>query len=73
MDWFFNIIDLYNYGNSNSDNKNHFINLNIGLTKGNNRFVIGYGKKQEGIFCVGGVCKYVPSSNGLTLLISSSF
>ncbi len=71
--WFFSIIDLYNYGNSNVEKRNHFMNFNIGVNKGHNRFVIGYGKKQEGIFCVGGVCKYVPSSNGLTLSISSNF
>ena len=71
--WFFSIMDLYNYGNSDVDKRNHFVNFNIGVNKGKNRFVIGYGKKQEGIFCVGGVCKYVPSSNGLTLSISSNF
>ena len=53
------IMDLYNYGNSDVDKRNHFVNFNIGVNKGKNRFVIGYGKKQEGIFCVGGVCKYV--------------
>ena len=41
--------------------------------KGSNRIEIGYGKKRAGIFCVGGVCKEVPSSNGFSLNISSSF
>ena len=45
----------------------------LGFLKGANRFEIGYGKKREGIFCVGGVCKTVPSSNGFSLNISSSF
>ena len=44
-----------------------------GFIKGANRFEIGYGKKREGIFCVGGVCKLVPSSNGFNLSVSSSF
>ena len=44
----------------------------IGYLKGANRIAIGYGKKRAGIFCVGGVCKEVPSSNGFNLTISSS-
>ena len=51
----------------------HYINLNVGFNKGGNRFEIGYGKKREGIFCVGGVCKLVPSSNGFSVNITSSF
>ena len=47
--------------------------LDAGFTKGANRFSIGYGKKREGILCVGGICKFEPSSNGFSLNISSSF
>ena len=71
--WFFTIQDMYNWGNQDADKQLHYINLTAGFIKGGNRFEIGYGKKREGIFCVGGVCKTVPSSNGLTLNISSSF
>ena len=71
--WFFAVQDLYNWGNKNPKKQLHYFNANVGYIKGSNRFTIGYGKKREGIFCVGGVCKTVPSSNGLTLSISSSF
>ena len=71
--WFFQIQDMYNWGNENPDKQLHFINMNIGFIKGANRFEIGYGKKREGIFCVGGVCKLVPSSNGFNLSITSNF
>tara|TARA_B110000444_G_scaffold51106_1_gene47067 strand:- start:488 stop:2137 length:1650 start_codon:yes stop_codon:yes gene_type:complete len=71
--WFFAVQDMYNYGNEDASKKLHYINLNIGFIKGANRFEIGYGKKREGIFCVGGVCKLVPSSNGLNFNITSSF
>ncbi len=71
--WFFTIQDMYNIGNDNEDRRLHYLNLTAGFIKGSNRFEIGYGKKREGIFCVGGVCKTVPSSNGITLNISSSF
>ena len=71
--WFLSIQDMYNYGNENIDKQLHYININAGFIKGANRFEVGYGKKREGIFCVGGVCKTVPSSNGFSLSVSSSF
>ena len=37
------------------------------------RFALGYGKKREGIFCVGGVCREVPASNGFNVRLSSNF
>ena len=71
--WFFTIQDMYNNGHEDIKKRLHYVNINAGFIKGANRFEIGYGKKKEGIFCVGGVCKTVPSSNGFTLSISSSF
>ena len=71
--WFFTIQDMYNWGNEDVSKQLHYVNLNAGFIKGANRFEIGYGKKREGIFCVGGVCKTVPSSNGFSLSVSSSF
>ena len=71
--WFFTIQNMFNWGNQDAEKQLHYINLTAGFIKGANRFEIGYGKKREGIFCVGGVCKTVPSSNGITLNISSSF
>ena len=35
--------------------------------------VLGYGKRREGIFCVGGVCRAVPASNGFEVTFTSSF
>ena len=32
-----------------------------------------YGKQRAGVFCVGGVCRAVPASNGLTFSFTSSF
>ena len=54
--------------NENESKRLHYMNVNVGFLKGSTRFEIGYGKKREGIFCVGGVCKLVPSSNGLNKL-----
>ena len=71
--WFFTLQDMYNWGNSDPEKQLHYVNINIGFFKGSKRFSIGYGKKRAGIFCVGGICKEVPSSNGFSFNISSSF
>lgn len=69
--YFFAIQNLYNYGNK--INKTHYPNISAGYTKNTTRFALGYGKQREGIFCVGGVCRNVPKSNGFSLSITSSF
>ena len=71
--WFFAVQDMYNWGNPDTEKQIHYFNVDCGYTKGANRFAIGYGKKRAGIFCVGGICKEVPSSNGFNLSITSSF
>ena len=74
--WFFALSDQYNGGYTDADGEHdavHYLNFSCGYTKKANRFVLGYGKQREGIFCAGGVCRRVPSSNGLTLTITSSF
>ena len=71
--WFFSIQDMYNFGNYDQTQRLHYINATFGYIIGSNRFEIGYGQKRAGIFCVGGVCKEVPASNGLNINISSSF
>ena len=69
--YFLAIQNLYNYGNK--INKTHYPNISAGYTKNTTRFALGYGKQREGIFCVGGVCRNVPKSNGFSLSITSSF
>ena len=74
--WFFAFVDQYNGGYTNEGKTYeavHYLNISCGYSKGTNRFELGYGKVREGIFCVGGVCRNVPSSNGFTLNITSSF
>lgn len=71
--WFIAALDLYNYGNQVESKQVHYYNFSAGYAKNTMRFAIGYGKQREGIFCVGGVCRTVPASNGLTLSITSSF
>lgn len=71
--WFVTVVDQYNYGNPDKDRQFHFPTVAVGYTQDSNRLQIGYGKQREGIICVGGVCRNVPASNGLTITLTSSF
>ena len=71
--WFFAVQDEFNYGNPNSDMQIHYYNVSFGFTQKSNRISLRYGRQREGLLCVGGVCRYVPASTGLTLTITSSF
>lgn len=71
--WYVALGDQYNYGNNHGDQRYHYYNFSAGYIKNANRIELMYGKQREGIFCVGGVCRNVPASNGVTLTITSSF
>jgi hypothetical protein len=71
--FFIALYDQYNYGNPNEKLKVHYYLGTIGYNKDAHRISLSYGKQSAGIFCVGGVCRVVPASNGLTLSITSSF
>lgn len=71
--WFVAVIDQYNYGNSDSTKQIHYVTGNTGFNKNGNRIMLQYGRQRAGIFCVGGVCRNVPASNGFSISITSSF
>jgi hypothetical protein len=71
--WFIAVMDQYNYGNVNDEERIHYYFASAGYVRGANRFQVGYGRQRAGIFCVGGICRTVPAANGLTLSITSSF
>lgn len=71
--WFFSVMDQYNYDNPEKDQRLHYYLASFGLTKGSSRISFAYGRQREGILCVGGVCRAVPASNGLQLSITSTF
>jgi hypothetical protein len=61
--------DLYNYG----DTKTHYYNVGASVTKDATRFSLGFGKQRAGLFCVGGVCRFVPASYGFTATLTTNF
>ena len=69
--WFFSIQDIYNYGNP--DQQLHYPLASVVYTEGTSRFQLSYGRQQRGIFCVGGVCRVVPPSNGVSFSLTTSF
>lgn len=71
--WFVAVVDQYNFGNKIDEKRIHYLTLNMGYMRKGNRIMVGYGRQRAGIFCVGGVCRNVPASNGLTISILSSF
>lgn len=84
--WNFALIDSYNYGNKGlqtvevgdeivefEEDKLHYPLAAIAYTKDAHRISFEYGKRRAGLFCVGGVCRVVPASNGLSITLTSSF
>lgn len=76
----FYVADIYNYTNDvplnlrGVDTENiHYYNIGGSFTKGPHRFSLSYGRQRGGIVCVGGVCRYVPPSTGLSANISLVF
>lgn len=76
--WFVAAMDQYNYvtfdpAEGVEPERIHYPIGSFGYIRGGNRFQMNYGRQRAGIFCVGGVCRQVPASNGLTLSITSTF
>ncbi len=71
--WYFTLADQYNYGNTDKNARDHYYIVSAGYTKDASRIALTYGRQSEGVLCVGGVCRQVPSSSGLTVTITTSF
>lgn len=71
--WFFSVMDQYNYGNPQENLKLHYVIGSFGYIREATRFMFSYGRQRAGLFCVGGVCRFVPASNGLTFTFTQSF
>lgn len=72
-DWFFSAILQSNYGNSVEEDRLNYPMVFVGRIWGATRLQVGYGRQKDGLFCVGGICREVPASNGLTVSFTHSF
>ena len=71
--WFVSVADKYNYGNPIADNRDHYYTASVGYIKESTRITLTGGRQSEGMVCVGGVCRVVPASSGVSLSITTSF
>jgi hypothetical protein len=71
--WFVSVMDQYNFGNPEKKYRAHHPYLTVGYIHEATRVTVSYGRQRAGLFCVGGVCRPVPASNGLTLSFTHSF
>ncbi len=67
------VLDLYNYGNDVSYLQNHYYNIGGAYRKNSTRIALNYGRQRGGLVCVGGVCRFVPESSGISLSLNTSF
>ncbi len=71
--WSISVMDQYNYGNEKEKERIHYVLGRLGYSHKGTRVSVGYGRQRAGIYCVGGVCRNVPASNGFKVSLRSSF
>jgi hypothetical protein len=71
--WYVAVLDQYNFDNPIEAKQLHYYNFSTGYNKAGTRISLAYGRQRAGIFCVGGVCRVVPASNGFYMSITHSF
>ncbi len=71
--YYISISDEYNYGNKFVDHRVHYFMGSFAYVTGGTRMQMSYGRQRSGIICVGGVCRFVPASNGLYFTVSTTF
>ncbi|SEA61179.1 DUF6029 family protein [Psychroflexus halocasei] len=69
----FYVSDMWNYGNDDPDKQIHYYNFGGSYRRGASRIALNYGRQRGGLVCVGGVCRYVPESSGLSLSFNTAF
>lgn len=67
------VTNQWNYGNKHVEDRLHYPSITVGYIHNATRVTLGYGRQRAGIFCVGGICRNVPASNGVSLSITTSF
>ena len=71
--WSFSIADKWNYGNPVEEYRDHYFTGTISYIHDATRVMLSAGRQSEGVVCVGGVCRTVPASSGISLTVSTSF
>jgi len=67
--WSLSVSDMYNHG----DTGEHYWNASVAYSKESFRVMLSYGRRREGMFCSGGVCRWQPEYKGAGLALQWSF
>ncbi|MGJ8667504.1 MAG: DUF6029 family protein [Patiriisocius sp.] len=70
------VYDNWNYRELSYDGEEsqiHYYSVGGSYTEGRTRLSMNYGRQRGGLICVGGVCRVVPESNGLSASLNISF
>jgi len=65
--------EQYNYGNDFNDDKIHYYNIGGNYNTGKTRVSLNYGRQRGGLICIGGICRFVPNSTGLSVSLNTNF
>lgn len=65
--------DIYNYGNAGPKKEIHYFNFGGAYRNKATKISLNYTRQRDGLVCVGGVCRFVPESSGLTLSMNTAF
>ena len=71
--WSFSIADKWNYGNPVEEYRDHYFTGAVTYIHDATRIMLSAGRQSKGVVCVGGVCRTVPASCGVSLTVSTSF
>ena len=71
--WSFSIADKWNYGNPVEEFRDHYFTGTVSYVHEATRVMLSAGRQSAGVVCVGGVCRKVPASSGVSLTVSTSF
>ena len=71
--WSFSIADKWNYGNPIEEYRDHYFTGSVSYIHHATRVMLSAGRQSAGVVCVGGVCRTVPASSGVSLTVSTSF
>jgi len=58
---------------ANKPKTTHYYDFGASYVKGSSRFGLSYGRQRAGLLCVGGICRIVPASSGLSFSLTSTF
>jgi hypothetical protein len=73
QEWYFTLFDEYNYGNPNAAKQLHYLSGSVSYRNQGFRAGLSFGRQRAGILCVGGLCRVVPASNGISFSINATF